>query len=133
MQYNNIYIFDGAGVLEVPSEWYNGLKPEAVTDNYSELDEGKYMSLSEEQIDFYLAHPNYDLYHLYHMIPIPVETLNMEIEKTRKGLYTAQSDSLYMSYLKYREFGNQGKADSAYAAWKEKLKEIEEKNPYLTE
>jgi len=133
MDNNIIYIFDGRGVLHAPLDWYNNLKPETITNRYDELANGKYMPLTEEQIAFHLFHPHYDLYHSFYMLPIPIEEQNNEIRKRRENLYLHQSDPLYMSYVKYKEFGDNAKAEAAYKTWQDKVEEIELKNPYLSE
>lgn len=131
---NIIYIFSGGGVLEAPIDWYDTLNPEVFTDSYEELiSGGKYMLLSEEQIAFHLKHPDYDLYHSFYMIEVTAEEKNEEIRKIREISYKSQSDPIYMSYLKYKEFGDTQRAEEAYTIWQNKVRQIDSENPYITE
>lgn len=133
MQDNIIYIFNRNGVLEAPREWYESLKPEVITTDFEELKTGKYMPLSEEQIAFHRIHPHCNLFHSFYMIPLTIEEQNNQIREIRKGLYKAQSDPLYMAYIKYKELGDPNNAELAYKIWIEKINKIKQDNPYLSE
>ena len=96
------------------------------------------MLANSEQILFYKEHPDYDLYHLYYMIPLTEEELiekknieNERIKNTREALYKAESDSIYMSFIKYSALDQDDKAKEAYDQWLAKVKQIEEENPYI--
>lgn len=127
------YLFSSGGIIEAPEEWLNGLKEDEFTDSYVGLLEGKYMQPTEQQLEFYSLHKdeNYDLYHQFYMIELPMEELNEKIRKNREMKYSAQSDKLYMAYIKYKEFGEIEKAEEAYHKWKEMVLNIEKTNPYF--
>ena len=59
------------------------------------------------------------------------ELKNNSIKETRERLYKAESDSIYMSFIKYSALGQDDKAKEAYDQWLAKVKQIEEENPYI--
>lgn len=133
---NKQYLFSNGGIIEAPDDWVSQLKDSQFTDSYEGLLEGKYMIPTEEQIAFFESHRDnyyidYDLYHQYNMIEIPVEELNEKIRQEREDKYTAQTDKLYMAYIKYKEFGEMEKAEEAYNTWKTAVQNIEFLNPYV--
>lgn len=129
---DKIYLFCAGGFIEAPQDWYNELRDDQFTTDYDEVkNNGLYMIPSQEQIDFNIAHPNLELYNAFYMIPKDTEDVNEEIRKQREALYLSTTDRLYMSYVKYKEFGETEKAEQAYREWKNAVLNVEETNPYL--
>lgn len=134
----NLYVFHSGGIVEGTKEWYDSILPENIATSYLDIVNGKHMIANSEQIAFYKDHPDYDLYHLYYMLPLTEEeqiekknTENERIKETRESAYKAESDSLYMSFVKYSALGQDDKATKAYNQWLNKVKQIEEENPYI--
>ena len=133
-----LYVFHSGGILEGTKEWYDEILPENIATSYLDIVNGKHILANSEQILFYKEHPDYDLYHLYYMIPLTEEELiekknieNERIKNIREALYKAESDSIYMSFIKYSALGQDDKAKEAYDQWLAKVKQIEEENPYI--
>ena len=133
-----VYVFYRGGIVEGTEKWYSEILPENIATSYLDIVNGKHIIANSEQIAFYKEHPDYDLYHLYYMIPLTeeeqIEKKNIEnerIKETRETLYKSESDSLYMSFVKYSALGQDDKAKEAYDQWLAKVKQIEEENPYI--
>lgn len=131
METNKIYLICVGGFIEPPMDWYNSLKKEYFTDSYEGILEGKYYKPSEEQIAFNLANPGLDAYGAFYMIAPTTEELNEEIRKQRQKLYVANTDKLYMAYVRYKEFGEEEKAQKAYKEWKSAVQNIDVTTPYI--
>lgn len=135
-----IYLFDKEGLFEGPLDWFNNLPEHFITTTYEGVLNGNYAIASDKQIDFGLAHPDYDLFHQFNMIEYTKEEyqkkiaeINESIRITRLNLYKSQSDPLYINYQKEIALGNVDKAEEIKTLWLSKVKEIEENNPYITE
>lgn len=133
-----VYVFYRGGIVEGTEKWYSEILPENIATSYLDIVNGKHIIANSEQIAFYKEHPDYDLYHLYYMIPLTeeeqIEKKNIEnerIKETRESAYKSESDSLYMSFVKYSALGQDDKAKEAYDQWLAKVKQIEEENPYI--
>lgn len=133
-----VYVFYRGGIVEGTEKWYSEILPENIATSYLDIVNGKHIIANSEQIAFYKEHPDYDLYHLYYMIPLTeeeqIEKKNIEnerIKETRENAYKSESDSLYMSFVKYSALGQDDKAKEAYDQWLAKVKQIEEENPYI--
>ena len=126
-----IYLLCNGGFIKAPADWYNNLKEEYFTDSYEGILEGKYYKPSEEQIIFNLANPGLDAYGAFYMIAPTTEELNEEIRKQRQNLYVANTDKLYMAYIRYKEFGEEEKAQKAYEEWKSAVQNIDKTTPYI--
>lgn len=133
-----VYVFYRGGIVEGTEKWYSEILPENIATSYLDIVNGKHIIANSEQIAFYKEHPDYDLYHLYYMIPLTeeeqIEKKNIEnerIKETRENAYKLESDSLYMSFVKYSALGQDDKAKEAYDQWLAKVKQIEEENPYI--
>lgn len=133
-----VYVFYRGGIVEGTEKWYSEILPENIATSYLDIVNGKHIIANSEQIAFYKEHPDYDLYHLYYMIPLTeeeqIEKKNIEnerIKNTRETLYKTESDSIYMSFIKYSALGQDDKAKGAYDQWLAKVKQIEEENPYI--
>ena len=133
-----LYVFHSGGIVEGTKEWYDSILPKNIATSYLDIVNGKHMIANSEQIAFYKDHPDYDLYHLYYMLPLTeeeqIEKKNIEnerIKETRESAYKSESDSLYMSFVKYSALGQDDKAAKAYNQWLDKVKQIEEENPYI--
>lgn len=133
-----VYVFYRGGIVEGTEKWYSEILPENIATSYLDIVNGKHIIANSEQIAFYKEHPDYDLYHLYYMIPLTeeeqIEKKNIEnerIKEIRESAYKSESDSLYMSFIKYSALGQDDKAKEAYDQWLAKVKQIEEENPYI--
>ena len=133
-----VYVFYRGGIVEGTEKWYSEILPENIATSYLDIVNGKHIIANSEQIAFYKEHPDYDLYHLYYMIPLTeeeqIEKKNIEnerIKETREKADKSESDSLYMSFVKYSALGQDDKAKEAYDQWLAKVKQIEEENPYI--
>lgn len=133
-----VYVFYRGGIVEGTEKWYSEILPENIATSYLDIVNGKHIIANSEQIAFYKEHPDYDLYHLYYMLPLTEEELiekknieNERIKETRENAYKLESDSLYMSFVKYSALGQDDKAKEAYDQWLAKVKQIEEENPYI--
>lgn len=133
-----VYVFYRGGIVEGTEKWYSEILPENIATSYLDIVNGKHIIANSEQIAFYKEHPNYDLYHLYYMIPLTEEEQiekksieNERIKEIRESAYKAESDSIYMSFIKYSALGQDDKAKEAYDQWLAKVKQIEEENPYI--
>ena len=133
METEKRYLFSNGGVIEAPDDWYSQIPENCFTDKYEDVEKGLYMHLSDEQLKFNLANPGLDLYHAFYMIPISIEEKNEEIRKQRELNYLNTTDRLYMSYIKYKEFGDTARATEAYNNWKNAVIEIETSNPYIVQ
>ena len=59
------------------------------------------------------------------------ESYNEKVRMKRERLYKSESDSIYMSFIKYSALGQDDKAKEAHDQWLAKVKQIEEENPYI--
>lgn len=120
-------------VGSVDSEFLNEFMLDKVVDSIDELQDDKILLLNDEQVKYFQANPERlidDPISVFYMKPIPPETLNEEIRKKRESLYQTYTDSLYMAYIKYKEFGDTDAAEEAYNKWKQAVLDIENTNPY---
>lgn len=140
MENEEYYVFFVGGMTIGTKEWYESILPENIATSYEEILEGKMMPASLEQIEFYNAHKDedYDLYHLFYMLPLTDEEIsekivqkNAEIENNRKKDYSRIADPLYMGYVKNMALGNDEKATEYYNQWLEAISSIKEQNPYI--
>lgn len=132
------YLLHLNGVIETDdtSYWYNKFKDVYIVDSLDKLtDENFYYELTGDMLNFYLLNKDKNLsYQEIVNMTVPDNyalVKNEEIKNTREDLYKTQSDSLYMSYVKYTALGQDEKASEAYNQWIAKVKEIEEANPYI--
>lgn len=130
-------LFYKSGVMYADESWIAEQDPETFTDNFEELENGKYIFLTEEQEEFYHNHLDFDVYHLYYMLPLNEEEQRLEdikenetIENNRGRLYRDMADPLYMGYVKNVALGNTDKATEYYNRWLEVVNQIKEQNPY---
>lgn len=140
MEETEYYVFFIGGMVIGTKEWFDSITPENVATNYNEILEGKMFPASLEQIAFYNAHQDYDLYHLFYMLPLTEEEMaeniakkNIEIEEKRRKDYADIADPLYMGYVKNEALGNTEKATEYYNKWLEAVASIKESNPYITQ
>ena len=94
--------------------------------------------MSETQIAFGENNPSASIKEIFDMelivIAEPVLTIeekNNMIRQKRQMLYKNESDSLYMSYVKYTELGELEKASAAKTEWLAKVQEIDIRFPYI--
>lgn len=132
------YVFSKDGVMEVSEYWEANTDASLFTQDFEELENGKYLYLTEEQIEFYESHRFYDLYHLFYMLPLNEEEQRLEDEKMNKEIeiirgeeYKEIADPLYMGYVKNQALGNNEKAEDYYNKWLEAIREIKEQHPYI--
>ena len=99
---------------------------------------GYWVPMSENQIAFGENNPSASIKEIFDMelivIAEPVLTIeekNNMIRLKRQMLYKNESDSLYMSYVKYTELGELEKASAAKTEWLAKVQEIDIKFPYI--
>lgn len=99
---------------------------------------GYWVPMSETQIAFGENNPSASIKEIFDMelivIAEPVLTIeekNNMIRLKRQMLYKNESDSLYMSYVKYTELGELEKASAAKTEWLAKVQEIDIKFPYI--
>lgn len=138
MENEQYYVFFAGGMTIGTKEWYESILPENIATSYDDILEGKMMPASLEQIEFYNSHKDYDLYHLFYMLPLTEEEVedekinkNIEIEKNREKDYKRIADPLYMGYVKNTALGNDEKATEYYNKWLEAIQTIKEENPYI--
>lgn len=133
-----VYLLDFSGVTKVTEEFFNSIPKHAFTSDLEEFKSGKTVIMSEEQIEFYNNHKNYDPIHLFttseytdQEIENNVRIKNNEIESSRQTQYKMLSDPLYMGYVKNMALGNDEKATEYYNKWLEAIQTIKEENPYI--
>lgn len=133
---NNIYLLANGGVIEVTEylkDWYLEMPATSFTEDYDGILSGKYLVLTGERLDFYKAHPNLSADHIFYMTIPSIEVENEQIRQQRENAYKANSDSIYMAYIKYKEFGELDKAEEKYNEWKAAVVAIDQKYPYIVE
>lgn len=125
-----MYILSDVGVINVSEEYCKDL---SLTDKYDEILEGKFLIIEGDRLEFYLNNLNKDLSveNIYYMTLPSNESYNEKVRIKRERLYKAESDSIYMSFIKYSALGQDDKAKEAYDQWLAKVKQIEEENPYI--
>lgn len=125
-----MYILSDVGVINVSEEYCKDL---SLTDKYNEILEGKFLIIEGDRLEFYLNNLNKDLSveNIYYMTLPSNESYNEKVRIKRERLYKAESDSIYMSFIKYSALGQDDKAKEAYDQWLAKVKQIEEENPYI--
>ena len=101
---------------------------------------GLWIPMSDAQIAFADEHPTASAKEIFDMKLTVIETVeltkdeqNASIRREREMAYRRESDSLYMAFAKYSEFGETEKAATAKAAWLAKIQEIDMRLPYVTE
>ena len=94
--------------------------------------------MSEAQIAFSENNPSASIKEIFDMelivIEDPIQSIeekNNIIRQKRQMSYRNESDSLYMSYIKYTELGELEKANAAKSEWLAKVQEIDIRFPYL--
>lgn len=99
---------------------------------------GYWIPMSEAQIVFSENNPSASIKEIFDMELIVIEEPIQSIEKKnniirqkRQMSYRNESDSLYMSYVKYIELGELEKANAAKTEWLAKVQEIDIRFPYL--
>lgn len=135
----NIHIIDKDGIANIPEEYFEKIKDGVVT-SLDELKEGKFIVLTDEQYNAWESQEHDIVYtseQIFNMsYPTAADVLSRKVEEvraTRRRLYKAESDPLYIEYQKELTLGNTEKAEEVKAAWLAKAKEIEDSNPYPTE
>lgn len=125
-----MYILSDVGVINVDEEYCKDL---SLTDKYDEILEGKFLIIEGDRLEFYLNNLNKDLSveNIYYMTLPSNESYNEKVRMKRERLYKSESDSIYMSFIKYSALGQDDKAKEAYDQWLAKVKQIEEENPYI--
>ena len=125
-----MYILSDVGIINVNDEDITKL---SLTDKYEEIFEGKFVVIEGDRLKFYLDNVNRNLSteNIYYMTLPSSESCNEEIRRQRERAYKSESDSLYMSFVKYSALGQDDKAKEAYDQWLAKIKQIEEENPYI--
>ena len=125
-----MYILSDVGVINVDEEYCKDL---SLTNKYDEILEGKFLIIDGERLEFYLNNLNKDLSveNIYYMTLPSNESYNEKVRIKRERLYKSESDSIYMSFIKYSALGQDDKAKEAYDQWLAKVKQIEEENPYI--
>ena len=125
-----MYILSDVGVINVDEEYCKDL---SLTDKYDEILEGNFLIIEGDRLEFYLNNLNKDLSveNIYYMTLPSNESYNEKVRIKRERLYKAESDSIYMSFIKYSALGQDDKAKEAYDQWLAKVKQIEEENPYI--
>ena len=125
-----MYILSDVGVINVDEEYCKDL---SLTDKYDEILEGKFLIIEGDRLEFYLNNLNKDLSveNIYYMTLPSNESYNEKVRIKRERLYKSESDSIYMSFIKYSALGQDDKAKEAYDQWLTKVKQIEEENPYI--
>ena len=125
-----MYILSDVGVINVDEEYCKDL---SLTDKYDEILEGKFLIIDGDRLEFYLNNLNKDLSveNIYYMTLPSNESYNEKVRMKRERLYKSESDSIYMSFIKYSALGQDDKAKEAYDQWLAKVKQIEEENPYI--
>ena len=125
-----MYILSDVGVINVSEEYCKDL---SLTDKYDEILEGKFLIIEGDRLEFYLNNLNKDLSveNIYYMTLPSNESYNEKVRIKRERLYKTESDSIYMSFIKYSALGQDDKAKEAYDQWLAKVKQIEEENPYI--
>ena len=125
-----MYILSDVRVINVDEEYCKDL---SLTDKYDEILEGKFLIIEGDRLEFYLNNLNKDLSveNIYYMTLPSNESYNEKVRMKRERLYKSESDSIYMSFIKYSALGQDDKAKEAYDQWLAKVKQIEEENPYI--
>ena len=125
-----MYILSDVGVINVDEEYCKDL---SLTNKYDEILEGKFLIIEGDRLEFYLNNLNKDLSveNIYYMTLPSNESYNEKVRIKRERLYKSESDSIYMSFIKYSALGQDDKAKEAYDQWLAKVKQIEEENPYI--
>ena len=125
-----MYILSDVGVINVDEEYCKDL---SLTDKYDEILEGNFLIIEGDRLEFYLNNLNKDLSveNIYYMTLPSNESYNEKVRIKRERLYKSESDSIYMSFIKYSALGQDDKAKEAYDQWLAKVKQIEEENPYI--
>lgn len=125
-----MYILSDVGVINVDEDYCKDL---SLTDKYDEILEGKFLIIEGDRLEFYLNNLNKDLSveNIYYMTLPSNESYNEKVRIKRERLYKSESDSIYMSFIKYSALGQDDKAKEAYDQWLAKVKQIEEENPYI--
>lgn len=125
-----MYILSDVGVINVNEDYCKDL---SLTDKYDEILEGKFLIIEGDRLEFYLNNLNKDLSveNIYYMTLPSNESYNEKVRMKRERLYKSESDSIYMSFIKYSALGQDDKAKEAYDQWLAKVKQIEEENPYI--
>ena len=75
-----IKVFNAFGIIVAEESWYNQLKEDVKANNFDDILNGKYMLATEEQIEFFNNHPDYDVYHLFYMKEYTEEDIRKEKE-----------------------------------------------------
>ena len=125
-----MYILSDVGIINVNDEDITKL---SLTDKYEEIFEGKFVVIEGDRLKFYLDNVNRNLSteNIYYMTLPSNESYNEKVRIKRERLYKSESDSIYMSFIKYSALGQDDKAKEAYDQWLAKVKQIEEENPYI--
>ena len=125
-----MYTLSDVGVINVNEDYCKDL---SLTDKYDEILEGKFLIIEGDRLEFYLNNLNKDLSveNIYYMTLPSNESYNEKVRIKRERLYKSESDSIYMSFIKYSALGQDDKAKEAYDQWLAKVKQIEEENPYI--
>lgn len=99
---------------------------------------GYWIPMSEAQIAFSENNPSASIKEIFDMelivIEEPIQSIeekNNIIRQKRQMSYRNESDSLYMSYIKYSELGELEKANAAKSEWLAKVQEIDIRFPYI--
>lgn len=99
---------------------------------------GYWIPMSEAQIAFSENNPSASIKEIFDMklivIEDPIQSIeekNNIIRQKRQMSYRNESDSLYMSYVKYSELGELEKANAAKSEWLAKVQEIDIRFPYI--
>lgn len=132
------YVLDKNGVVEYTEEQFEGIPECAFSTEYADIENGFSFVMSDDHVNFYLNHPEYDWRHLFTTSEYSEQELyniktakNAEIEKRRESEYSSIADPFYMGYVKNTALGNDEKATEYYNKWLEAIQTIKEENPYI--
>lgn len=137
---NNImkYTLDKNGIVTHTDEEFNSIPECAFSTNFEDIENGYTCVMSEDQINFYLNHQDYDWKHIFTMTEYSDQEVqanktkaNSEVESIRQGEYKKMADPLYMGYVKNLALGDEEKATEYYNKWLEAVSIIKEQNPYI--
>lgn len=131
----------GVTITDESDQWYQWIvKIDNIGISYEDLIAGKDLVMTDEQINFWKSHKEYDPYHLYYMLELTPEEIaeknketNQQIQKVREREYVSTADPLYMGYVKNLALGNEEKAKKYYDDWLLAIQQVKDENPYITE
>lgn len=133
---DTIYYINKITVGSVDKDFFEEYMQDKVVANLEDLTDDTILILNEEQTIFFQKYADLlidDPISTYYMKTPSDDILNEEVRRKREAEYKSTTDSLYMAYIKYKEFGKEEEATAAYNKWKQAVLEVGEANPYITE